>query len=56
MSSETFSGEDELQGLLSDGDAQDADSQERGSDIDSAGLDGHFRLDLDDGETGEPLD
>jgi hypothetical protein len=42
--------------LLSDGDAQDADSQERGSDIDSAGLDEHFRLDLDDGETGEPLD
>ena len=51
-----ISGEDELQGLLSDGDAQDADSQQRGSDIDSAGLDEHFRLDLDDGETGEPLD
>ena len=51
-----ISEEDDLQGLLSDGDAPEPDAAADGSQFDSISLEENFKLDLDDGDSGDTFD
>ena len=51
-----ISEEDDLQGLLSDGDAPEPDASVDGSQFDSISLEENFKLDLDDGDSGDTFD
>jgi hypothetical protein len=51
-----ISEEDDLQGLLSDGDAPEPDASVEGSQFGSISLEENFKLDLDDGDNGESFD
>ena len=51
-----ISEEDDLQGLLSDGEAPETDASNNASQFDSISLEENFKLDLDDGDSGESFD
>ncbi len=51
-----ISEEDDLQELLSDGNAPEPDAAADGSQFDSISLEENFKLDLDDGDSGESFD
>ena len=51
-----ISEEDDLQGLLSDGETPEPDASGDGSQLDSISLEETFKLDLDDGDSGESFD
>jgi hypothetical protein len=51
-----ISEEDDLQGLLSDGEAPETDASNNASQFDSISLEENFKLDLDDADSGESFD
>jgi len=51
-----ISEEDDLQELLSDGNVPEPDAADDGSQFDSISLEENFKLDLDDGDSGESFD
>ena len=51
-----LSNEEDLQGLLSDGEVGEANTDTRNTDFDSISLEENLKLDLDDGDNGEAFD